>query len=275
MARGPTKRRGGSFYDKDNMANILLRVPLRQYWTMFWQLVWYRYSMEFQTHPMVMGFFRRFRRGERRPILERESWPAYALRRARTLKKQVVTIYRLFFEFQELWLLTRRQQDPRWAFLAELRGRLADAQRRVAESDVAARCDLALGELRETLRVFADRLELSSRSQRAFGWFTRRRLARKAREIKAYLRETEWQVPSWQHVVQAEHYLRESVVGGYEELAIRYVAQRRRFNTLRADFVAKVKSGRPINRELLTLPAALAFEIFVGLRFSIATLRGL
>jgi hypothetical protein len=97
----------------------------------------------------------------------------------------------------------------------------------------------------------------------------------KAQEVEAYLASFEVQKPSWRRVVKAETYISESVLAGYEELAIRYVAKRRQFNAYRREFIQHVKAGRVWGVDVMRLPAAAVVELALGLRFGIACLTRL
>ena len=264
-----------TFYSKENLVNILLRAPAHQYWNIFWLCLWARYSALFRLHPMLMGFIRFKGRKERRPCFAREGVFAYLRRRAGDMYRHARIILRMFFEYQEIWLLTRRKDDPRWTTLADLRARWSDAQQRLTESDLAGRCDLAAKELRDVLRNAADSLERLSSSGRHLNRHLRRRLHAKAKETEAYLRRFELQMPTWTKVVQVEQYITDSLLAGYEELAIRYVAKRRRFNGFRRDLVQRLKTGRILSMNVLTALRVLAFELVMGLRFGIESLTQL
>lgn len=264
-----------SFYCKENMVNILLRTPVEQYWNVFWLDLWNCYATLLQTHPMVMGLFRLRGRKNRRPELPRESWVRYAWRRATDTARQAKAIGRVFFEFQEIWMLTRRKDDPRWATLAKLRERWACAQQRLAEADLSGRCDLAIAELRDTLRTSAAYLEQLAGSGRHLSGRVRRRICEKTQEIDAYVRNLDIQMPTWRSVFQLENYIRENLLSGYEEAAIRYVAQRRRFNAYRRELMRRLKTGRVWTLDILPVPRLLFFELVLGIRFGLASLRQL
>ncbi|MBI2432516.1 MAG: radical SAM protein, partial [Candidatus Hydrogenedentes bacterium] len=56
-----------TFYSKDNIVNMMLRVPPALYWRTLWLCIWNRYATLFGTHPMVTGFLRLKDRKGRRP----------------------------------------------------------------------------------------------------------------------------------------------------------------------------------------------------------------
>ena len=96
------------------------------------------------------------------------------------------------------------------------------------------------------------------------------KLQTKAQEIEEYLEAFEIQIPTWRHIFQAEGFVRESLLAGYEELAIRYVAKRRRFNAYRRGLIDTLKSGRVLTPRILSLPRVLIFELVLGVRFGAA-----
>ena len=257
-----------AFYSKENITNILLRTPRHKYWYMFWILVWYRYTAVFaRVHPMEGGLFRFKDRKSRRPIFAREGCLRYAWRRLQDLYWGTCTYARLFFEFQEIWMLTRKPQDPRWATLADLREKWAAMQQQIATSGARGQCEAAAQEVRAMLAAGVERLRELSRAQKGVRGPVRRRLARKAQEAEAYLKSFSKQLPTWAGVVRAQTYVSDGLVAGYEELAIRYVAQRRRFNAYRQDLLQRFRTGRILGLNISTIPAALVFELVVGLRF--------
>ena len=65
----------------------------------------------------------------------------------------------------------------------------------------------------------------------------------------------------------AEHYINERLLTRYEELAIGCVEKRRRFNSYRKEQLQRLKAGRILSMDVGRFPAALIFELFLGLRF--------
>jgi radical SAM superfamily enzyme YgiQ (UPF0313 family) len=256
-----------AFYGKEHLVDILLRTPHDKYWQVFWLSLWNRYASLQGSHPMVTGWVRFKARKDRRPEFPRESVPRYAVRRLKDWFHFAQLLVRLFYEFQEIWLLTRRQDDPRWKTLAELRLRWAEARSRIGEFDVAGRRDAAVGELRNVLQTASDRLTALSERRKTLSHRAQRRIQTKVQEIDNYIRAFDVPAPTWQQVVQAERYVSEGLLAGYEDLAIRYVAQRRRFNAYRRDCWERIKTGRILTLNLSPIPRLLLFELFVGLRF--------
>ena len=264
-----------TFYNKENLVNILLRAPAKQYWNIFWLSIWNRYCTVHDSHPMFMGFFRRRKRRDRRPGYPLESRWSYARRRAADTVQLIRAVGRLFFEFQEVWLLSRRQDDPRWRTLAQLRARWTDVQERLREYDLGGRCDLACGELRDMAQSAAEQMRGLSASGVRLSRRTRAKLQRRAQEAENFVRALDVQIPNWNQVADAERYVRETLLSGYEEAVIRYVAQRRRLNVYRKELAGRLKSGRLLVRDFLAVPGVLLFELIIGLRFGWASLREL
>jgi radical SAM superfamily enzyme YgiQ (UPF0313 family) len=261
-----------SFYSKEHVTNIMLRTPRSRYWTMFWTLMYCRFSVLAGLHPMFTGQIRLKGRRDRRALFAREDLARYTWRRMHDFAWIARTYARLFFEFQEIWLLTRKRDDPRWATLAELRTSWADVQQRIYESDLRGRCDQAVREVRDMLAATSERLTRLSASPKKLNARARRRLRALARETDSYLRSFEVQIPTWESVVKAQQHVTECVIGRYEDLAIRHVAARRRFNAYRRDLVERCKSWRFLTMNITTIPRALLFEVVIGLRFGMSFL---
>jgi len=259
-------------YSKENVVNVLLRLPKEHRSHMFWTFIWYRYCALEGLHPMSTGLFRRKQRKARRPTFRRESVPQYVCRRIKDSVRGVRRYMQLFFDFQEVWMLTRKPEDLRWQALADLRAKWADVRLRIDDSDLRGRYDDAARELKAMLASTADRLRQLSKAPQGLSFRARRRLRRQAREVEGYLRQFDVQVPGWRTVARAEQYVSEKVVAGYEELAIHYVAKRRRFNAYRKDLVERLKSGRLLTLDVARLPYALLFEVLFAVRFGFGVL---
>jgi radical SAM superfamily enzyme YgiQ (UPF0313 family) len=259
-----------AFYSKESVTDELLRTSPGCYWQTFRRLLWNRYSTLIRTHPMVTGLFRLKDRTSRRSHFARESIPRYLWRRVSDASKTARVFGSLFFEFQEIWLLTRKREDPRWALLADLRARWAQVQQQISETEVAAGCDAAAQELRSMLASASDRLMRLGETGKSLSGGVRARLQAKAHEIEEYLDAFEIQIPTWRRVFHAERFVRESLLAGYEELAIRSVAKRRQLNAYRRDLIDKLKSGRVLTPRILSLPRVLIFELLLGVRFGFA-----
>ena len=277
MAPGVWRRVYGdawqTMYDKENIINVLLRTPPHRYRTMFWTLVWYRFAALTGVHPMFAGHLRLKDRRNRRNIFPVEARLAYARRRVRELAALGRLYARLFLEFQELWLLTRKQNDLRSSTLAELRQRWVMLQGRIQECMRSGRGDAAAQYVHDMLHTSAQRLRALSDSRRGVGRRARRRLLDLAQEIEAYLADRAPQNSALQ-VARAQEYVKDRVIAGYEELAFRYVAKRRRINAYRHELAQRLKQGRVAAADLVRAPIALAFELALALRFGWRLMSG-
>ncbi|HIJ74095.1 MAG TPA: hypothetical protein HPP83_08335 [Candidatus Hydrogenedentes bacterium] len=164
-------------------------------------------------------------------------------------------------------MLSRKRNDPRWAALADLRTKWGEVRLRLAEYNVRGRCDVAAGKLRTVLAAASQRLHQWSEASGAFRGRVGRRLRTMARETETYLHSSEVQKPTRQGVVNAQWYVSEKLVAGYEEVAIRYVARRRQLNAYRKEVIKRVKPGRILTLNVSPLPHAILFELVLGLRF--------
>jgi len=110
------------FYSFEHMRRILLAQNPHTYWPVLKTQLWYRAGMIEGAHPMVTGFFRLKDRVSRRPTFPTERrWPFFR-RRTREIAHLLREYARLYFEMQQLWLLTRIRRDDYW-FLGDI-GRL-------------------------------------------------------------------------------------------------------------------------------------------------------
>jgi hypothetical protein len=258
-------------YSKENIVTRLLNGARGHAQHLFWTYAWYRFSALEGCHPMATGLFRLKERRSRRPIFPREGVFEYAWRRTKDAVHGFKRYMGLFFEFQEIWMLTRKPEDPRWKTLAELRARWAVVQQRIEECDVRGRYDEAAQELRAMLAAAAERMGQLSRAGVHLSRRARRRLAEKAGEVEAYLRAFDLR-PGWRRIVDAERFVSESILAGYEEAAIGYVAQRRRFNAYRRDIFERIRTGRILTIDVSRIPYAMLFELTIACRFGFQVL---
>lgn len=261
-----------ALYDKQNIVNVLLRVPQESRSHLFWTFVWYRFCALEGCHPMATGLVRLKDRKSRRASFPRENVFAYAWRRAKDSVRGLKRYAGLFFEFQEVWMLTRKTDDVRWAMLADLRAKWTDVQQRIEEYDVCGKRDAAIRELRNMLGSTAERMLQLSKTPGAIGHRARRKLQARAKELENYVRTLDVQLPGWKPVVHAERYVSERVVAGYEELAIRYVARRRRFDAYRKDLLHRLRSGRMLPMDFGRIPYAMLVEVLLACRFGFGVL---
>lgn len=258
-----------AFYSKENIITALLRTEPRNYRQVLGLSIWYRYAALEGLHPMATGVFRLKDRCSRRPVFPCESVLRYGWRRIKDAFHGLKVYTRLFFEFQEIWMLTRKPQDPRWATLADLRARWTEVQRRVADYNLQGRYSDAARELKALLSSTAERLRQLSRAGSQISFPVRRRLRKKAADVEHYLRTFDARPRGWNHIVDAERFVSQTIIAGYEEAAIRYVAKRRQFNAFRRDLVERIKTGRFLSINVLRIPYAMVCEVFFASRFAV------
>lgn len=260
-----------TFYSKENVENVLLRTDAKRYWRVFWLSIYNRHATLFRSHPMVAGFLRRKGRKERRPIFPRESVPRYYWRRSKDTLDLAKVVLRLFFEYQEIWLLTRKTDDPRSAILADLRAKWAEIREYLHSGDLGDKTEEAAQKIRALLHTAAERIQDLWRVGGTGRKQLQRRLQPKVKEVLDYLRAFEAQKPTRQSLLDAERFITENLLRGYEELAIGSIALRRHYNAYRHDLVARFKSGRLMTFSLLfSFPRAVLVELVLGLRFAYA-----
>jgi hypothetical protein len=194
----------------------------------------------------------------------------YAWRRARDWTRLAHVLARVLLEFEQLWLLSRRKDDPRWITLAELRTRWAAVQGYLTQCDLGAQCSDAMLSLREYMETAAARLRQLGEEGVTTSRRLRRWLRQKADEIDAYVQTLDPASASWRVVAQSAKYTRESLLERYEEIAIRYVAQRRRFNAYWAEMLHSIGSWRILTLDITPIPGALFFEVVMAVRFTAA-----
>ena len=144
------------FYSFEAMRKVLLRQNPHTYWAVLKNMIWYRAGMIEGAHPMITGFYRFRDRKSRRPGFPIEKrWP-FLKRRFSESYHLIREYIRLYFEMQELWLLTRIRREE-YAFLGDLR-RLANQSMQEAKLNWAR----VHTELAERVSAFKDSMGTSA-----------------------------------------------------------------------------------------------------------------
>jgi hypothetical protein len=254
------------FFSKEHITEVLLRTPPERFKKMMITFIWCRYAVLAGVHPMMAGLIRLKERTTRRPCFQTEGRLRYAWRRARDLAWTARTYARIFWEFQEIWLLTRKPEDPRWAAVADLHGRWALARKRIREFDLAGRRDAAVEELRAVLAASVEHIHQLKRAPGVRSR-TRRRLNHLVSEAEGWRQALESHVPTMAQIQAAEQFVAHGLLARYEELAIRYVATRRRLNAYRQELAERFRSGDIWSPRMLVLPRLIALETWLAVRF--------
>jgi radical SAM superfamily enzyme YgiQ (UPF0313 family) len=301
------------FYTKEHCTNILRRLPKEHYWLMFWNLIWYRYSGVLSgTHPMMTGFFRQKERLDRRPGMPIENRFRFGWRWLKDFIFDSGSYIKLFFEFQEIWFLTRNYvpgKEPEtevianqeitqevmelpgvalsrrflrlrhWAPLAQLKLRWNSLQQRVAECNWSGRYDDAAQEIRNALSVTANRLRSISRTLASTMNPHEKRKARDLEtvvgEIENCLIELEKSPADSSLLYKTDQFVREKLLARYEELSSGCVRLRRHANLWRTNALDNLKRRRFVRCAVILMrrPWLVAVELYLSSRFSIAAFR--
>ncbi len=302
------------FYTKEHCTNILRRLPKEHYWLMFWNLIWYRYSGVLSgTHPMMTGFFRQKDRLDRRPGMPRENIFKFGWRWLKDFVLDSRSYIKLFFEFQEIWFMTRNdkrgkepvtetlaasevQKMPRhalsrrmrrirhWAPLAQLKLSWNSLQQRVAECNWQGRYDEARQELRGVLSVTLEKLRSMSRKLTTLADRSGQRKASEldmvAGELEQCLNEldrADLDSPAADPsiIYRTEQVVREKILARYDEICSRCVKLRRRANIWRCNALENLKRGRIIRAGLDSGGKfwMIFVESYLSFRFFIAAYR--
>jgi hypothetical protein len=285
-------------YTKEHCTHILRRVPKEHYWFMFWNLIWYRYSGVLSgTHPMMTGFFRRKIRLDRRPGLPIENIFQFAWRWIKDFVLDSSSYIQLFYEFQEIWFLTRKAipvplpeseavatnnvqvlpkrrllQLQHWLPLAQLHLRWESLKQRVAAYSWEGRYDAAVHELRAILLATANTLRtlkprLSKRQTKDVDAVVV--------EIESCVAQLEKTPPNPSLLFQTEQFIHDKLLARYEALTNRYVRLRREANVWRRGAIHYLKRGRIVRCgwRLIRRPWLAMVDAYLSLRFSIAAMR--
>ncbi|MDR0390616.1 MAG: radical SAM protein [Planctomycetaceae bacterium] len=310
--KSATKLAYVEFYTKEHCTKILKRLPKDHYWLMFWNLIWYRYSGVLSgTHPMMTGFFRRKDRLDRRPGMPRENIFKFAYRWIKDFVLDSGSYIKLFFEFQEIWFLTRRHATLRektinavletadeaaitttlselpkttssryltrirhWAPLAQLKSCWNSLQQRVAEYNWKGQYETAVLELKNQLKATATKLRLMASVIRQ-DKHKAKALEVVAVEIDNCLNEIDTAPANSKTLYKIQQFVSEKLLSRYEEMSSSCVRLRRYANRLRVNTLENFKKGKVINTGVGFVKRTwfLPIEAFLSLRFFVAVFR--
>ncbi|MDR2346079.1 MAG: radical SAM protein [Planctomycetaceae bacterium] len=312
--KAATKLAYTEFYSKEHCTKILKRLPKDHYWLMFWNLIWYRYSGVLSgTHPMMTGFFRRKNRLDRRTGMPRENIFKFSWRWIKDFILDSSSYIKLFFEFQEIWFLTRRSamvqekidglvatnndntvtidsavipELPRtrvmnhlmkirhWAPLAQLKSCWNSLQQRVAEYNWKGQYETAIQELKNQLKATAEKLR-SMASLIRQDKHKAKALEGVAFEIDNYINIIESEPVNSTTLYKIQQFVGEKLLARYEEMSSSCVYLRRCANRLRTNAIENIKKGKIINSgiELTRRLWVIPVDAFLSFRFFLAVFR--
>jgi hypothetical protein len=242
-----------------------MNTPKKSYWGAYSNIMWYKNSLLEPNHPMITGFVRlKHRTDVRRGTKPMGVFP-YFYRRLREFAGGFQRRIALFFELQELWLITRKPDDPRFRMVADLCTTLADARASLAALDFndyyskwSEEATAIITSYRERLNSFYDAAVLPKRARMRVnallddlsGTFETVNLPTLYERGKASLSAT-----------------LASTASRVEEQTLKYVAGRRRMTRFWTETWDRL-SHRRILRLLVSLPGATVIA-FRDLRISL------
>ncbi|MGC9054624.1 MAG: hypothetical protein ACP5KS_12170, partial [Candidatus Hydrogenedens sp.] len=262
------------FYSKDNIIDILLRCPPEQYWNAFWLTLWNRYSTLLSNHPMSMGFLRKKVRKERRPTMEKESITAFLHRRIKDFLNQVKVVMQVFYEYQEIWLLTRKQLKEKreslasaYSYLQEIRACLAQ----ILQSSHYTQ--FVFQEYEQILQKTNELILQLTQTSGQINHKIQRRLEQQLTGLREQISGFKCRVPNFENLVRLDSLVKKRIICNYEEMMIKSVAHRRKINRWWIGLKHDLSIGRFRWKNMFYIPEVLFFEIFTGLRFAISAVR--
>lgn len=255
----------GQFYSFANMRNILMRTGKRAYWGVFKNFMWYRNSLLEPRHPMVAGFVRRKHRHDVRPGIPVEGFWKFNLQRMTEMYRAFLKRVDLFWELQELWLLTRRPDDPTFRFAAEFTASVTSAKERLAAIDIR----IPYAKWREEIVISLGTLRDSMMRQCRCAGISRkfrRRLEKLIVEMSAQIERLTPGEPYARSVISITSYLSRTAQT-IEEFSLAQVGRRRKVTAYWRLTRKRIKEGK-VFRFLFSLPK-LAVNGIKDLRMSL------
>jgi len=157
-----------SFYSFENLKNVLIRAGRKEYWNIFINIMWYKNSLLEPRHPMVAGFVRRQNRTDVRPGTPVMPAGKFMVMRVRDLVVGFKKLIGLFFELQELWLLTRKPDDPTFKFVVDFTSYLSEVKNRFGRVKNLEEMNAIITSLKNKILDYYDASILKGKSRKRF-----------------------------------------------------------------------------------------------------------
>lgn len=262
------------FYSKDNIVDILLRCTPDQYWNAFWLTLWNKYSILLGNHPMSMGFIQLKRRKDRRPDKTQESLFEFLKRRIRDYFNLIRVVSKVFLEYQEIWLLTRKELREKRAFLGEVyriyKEYEGDILHLIKSNYASTRISKEYDKLIESFNNMVSKLMEKARS---FDENTLGKISEVLVEVRTKFQSLCVNSISGTEIVEFQRNLLSYLVRSYEEAVVRSVKYRRKLNMWWLNFVESMRERKISFSDFFKLPGVLVWELYWGLRFSVSAIR--
>ncbi len=262
------------FYSKANIVDILLRCPPEQYWNAFWLTLWNRYSTLLGNHPMCMGFIQRRRRKDRRPTMEKESLVKFLARRVKDYFAIFKTVCKVFWEYQEVWILTRKELKEKRVLLAEAYKKYKEYESYLVEYIKGSKVvDNASQEYRKLIDGFNNMISNLVDLTKNYDEKVVKKFAIRVKSIQEKIDNVDMKSVSLEDIVNTYEKVANWVLELYEESVVRNVAIRRKIKILWLSFLQDLKEKKIRISKLFKLPVALVWEVYWGFRFAISAVR--
>ncbi len=262
------------FYRKENIVDILLRCSPEQYWNAFWLTLWNRYSTLLGNHPMSMGFIQRKRRKDRRPSMERENLFRFLWRRVRDYFSILIAVSKVFWEYQEVWLLTRKELKEKRTILAEAYRRYKEYESYLVNYIKGSKVvDVSAQEYGKLIDSFNNMVSDLIQIAKDYDERVVKRFLSKVKYVKEKVETIDLKSVSVDELVSSYEKVSNWVLELYEESMIRQIAIRRRVKILWLSFLRDIKEKRIRFSRIFKIPVALVWEVYWSLRFGISAVR--
>ncbi len=126
-----------SFYSLENMKKVLQRSSQRNYWNNLVRFMWCKNSIQTEKrHPMMCGLFQLKKRKDRRPGYPVQGWWEFFKMRIKEVSVQLVRMFGVVREMQEVWLQTRQSTQAERLIAQEINRICATARGSLKLADI-------------------------------------------------------------------------------------------------------------------------------------------
>jgi len=224
-----------SFYGFENLKNVLIRAGRKEYWNIFRNVMWYKNSLLEPRHPMIAGFVRKKNRTDVRPGTTIIPFIKFAVMRIHEMIAGFKRRVALFFELQELWLLTRKPDDPTFKFVADFTSALSETKNRIGKVHDSDEMNSLVSSLKGLIPDYADASALKGKAQKRFKLLMS--------EMDSYLDTITSSEPYTKSITVYSSYLN-SVIQRAEDFSLKQVARRRKITSFWALTWHRITKGK-------------------------------
>lgn len=206
--------------------------------------------------------------------MERENLFRFLWRRVRDYFSILIAVSKVFWEYQEVWLLTRKELKEKRTILAEAYRRYKEYESYLVNYIKGSKVvDVSAQEYGKLIDSFNNMVSDLIQIAKDYDERVVKRFLSKVKYVKEKVETIDLKSVSVDELVSSYEKVSNWVLELYEESMIRQIAIRRRVKILWLSFLRDIKEKRIRFSRIFKIPVALVWEVYWSLRFGISAVR--